>query len=152
MDPHSDRDVRQVRRRTAPWTLVALAALLWSVGCSEQSRPEQHVFLSGTVRSIRPESGQLTVKVSSAQRVREADQDVLCLLGSNTEVYINDRYSGFATIEIGDTVELVAYRDPDPGAERFVVSRASITRNVPLPPPPDLSPPATEPTTQPEET
>jgi len=63
---------------------------------------------------------------------------VHCLLSSDAEVYINDKFSAIGAIAVGDTAELIGYRDPN-RVERFLVSLVHITRDEPLPPAPDLS-------------
>jgi hypothetical protein len=106
-------------------------------------------LLSGTVESVRADTGQLTVRVLSPRAEESESERVSCLLTSDAEVYVNDKCSSLEAISIGDTVELIGYPDPSPRAERFLVCLALITRNEPLPPEPDLSPLPTQAATQP---
>lgn len=147
MKPRSRFDSRRTRKLTG--VVGALAACL-AAGCKEQSSQYRHQALCGTVESVRAKTDQLTVRIIEDRPRRGADQKIACLL-TNAEVYINDAFSSFDAIEIGDTVELIGYRDPSPRAEQFIVSLACITRNEPRPPEPDLSPPTTSPATQPQE-
>jgi len=142
-----------VRRLAGRCLILGLSLVLpWlSAGCREQPRPREHAVFRGTVESLRADTGQLTVSALGAGQRQQPNQKLSFLLTNDTEVYINDRFTSFDSIEIGDTVELIAYPDPDIREERFVVSLASITRNVPAPAEPDLSPPASAPTTQPKE-
>lgn len=141
---------RQPVRRAACGAFLLLA-VAFSGGCRSASGPEQHEALLGTVESIQPDTGQITVRVEELRGERIQAERITCLLATDAEVYVNDRYSGFEGIEIGDMVELIGYRDPNPRAERFIVCLAQIVRNEPAPPKPDLTPPATQSTTQPQE-
>ncbi len=136
--------------RNAALTLNALllAALC---GCPPPGSTTRYEVLLGTVVALRAETGQLTVQTVESHPSGSKSRKISCLLTKTTEIYVNDRFSSFDAIAMGDTVRLVGFRDPDPQTERFAVSFANITRNEPLPPEPDLSPPTTRPTTQPQE-
>ena len=144
---------RSIRRhcRSVGWATLLAGVVALGHGCRNASGPEQHEALLGTVESIQPDTGQITVRVEELRGERSPTARITCLVTSDAEVYVNDRYSGFDAIEIGDTVELIGYRDPNPRAERFIVCLTRIVRNEPAPPKPDLTPPATQPTTQPQE-
>ncbi len=121
------------------------------LGCNRQAPSNRHEVLTGTVESLQADIGQLTVRLPGLRPEPDDDQKVICLLGSDTEIYINDRVREIGAIETGDPIELIGYRDPSPRAERFVVRLAYITRNEPLPPEPDLALKTTPLTTQPQE-
>ncbi len=125
-----------------PALFAALTSALLAVGCRPPSGPSRHEMIAGTVESVRPGTGELTVRTSGFGSEREQGQQekVSCLLTSDAEVYINDRFSPPEAIAVGDLVELIGYRESTPRAERFVVCLAQITRREPLPPEPDLSP------------
>jgi hypothetical protein len=125
---------------------VTVALLL--TGCEPSSAPGTYRSRTGTVEGVRLETGQLLVRFDGA-----ADRRVPCLITNDTEIYINDRFSRIENIQIGDEVELLGYADPNnPRGERFVLSFARIERTETDPPPIDLTPPASQPTTQPQET
>ena len=135
--------------RSAAMTLNLLVAG-FVAGCSEQDRPERHEVLSGVVESLHADTGQLTVRTSGFRPESEGEQSVSCLLTSDAEVYVNDKFSGLAGLTVGDTVELVGYRDPIPRSERFLVALARVRRAAAAPQP-DLPPPTTTPATRPKE-
>jgi hypothetical protein len=140
-------------RRTQRRSLIAIGLLVACavLGCNRQAPSNRHEVLTGTVEALQADIGQLTVRVPGLRREPDDDQKVTCLLANDTEVYINDRFRSFDAIALGDTVELIGYRDPSPRAERFVVRLAYITRNEPLPSEPDLALKVTPVTTQPQE-
>lgn len=131
----------------------AIAALtLWAVvGCDPQRRPSDHLVLTGTVEGTRADTGLLLVRVEEPAAARFKNKRIACLLPNDAEIYINDKFTTFDAIEIGDTVELMGHVERNPREERFVVSVAEIKHNEPPPPPLDLSPPTTQPTSQPRE-
>jgi hypothetical protein len=122
--------------------VVGIASAAWS-GCEKQLPANRFDILTGTVQSLHADVGQLTIRTSSLRADPDASPYVHCVLGGDAEVYINDRFSALAAIQIGDTAELIGYRDPD-RAERFLVCLVHITRSEPLPPAPDLSLPSTQ--------
>ncbi len=142
---------RTIRNRAC--LAAALLSACALVGCDVQTQPVRYEAISGIVESVSTTTGQVTVRISEERSGRERGEELLGLITSDSELYINDRFSSFDAIEIGDSVELIGYQDRAPvsRAERFIISLARITRNIPLPPEPDLSPPKPEPTTQPEE-
>jgi len=131
--------------------VAVIVALIPLWACGEQSRASKYEILSGTVEGVRAETGQLRVRPDDERHGRDENRKVACLLTSDAEVYINDRFSSFDAIEIGDAVELVGYREQTPHTERFVVALAQITRNEPPPPEPELASPSTQPTSQRQE-
>jgi len=118
--------------------LCVLPAACLLVGCEKQLPENRFDVIAGTVQSLHADMGQLTVR-SSVLRPDATDHPyVHCLLSSDAEVYINDKFSAIGAIAVGDTAELIGYRDPN-RVERFLVSLVHITRDEPLPPAPDLS-------------
>ena len=118
--------------------LLALGAA-WTLSGREKQLPANRFdALSGTVQSLHADMGQLTVRASALRPDAETDPYVHCLLSGDAEVYINDKFSSIGAIEVGDTAELIGYRDPN-RVERFLVCLVHITRGEPLPPAPDLS-------------
>ncbi len=118
--------------------------LLWAAfGCGRKEPTNRHDVLAGTVQSLRPDMGQLTVHATTPRPEPDSNPNVQCLLSSDAEVYINDKFSTSDAIVVGDNVELIGYLDPDPRAERFVVCLVYIARSEPLPPAPDLAAPST---------
>lgn len=134
---------RNVTARLGPacgWLLaVGLGAVLTLPGCGRQTPANRHDVLAGSVQSVHAETGQLTVRQSFPRPEIGDNPTVSCLLSSDAEVYINDKFSAIDAIVAGDNIELIGYRDPNPRAERFLVSLVHITRSEPLPPAPDLA-------------
>lgn len=50
-----------------------------------------------------------------------------CVATKDTEIYVNDRFSGIEEIRVGDVLESVGYWD----RERFVLSLVNIRRSEP---------------------
>lgn len=135
-----------LRARLAGTTGLLLVLALCVSGCREPGGSTHYEVFGGTVEALRADTFDLTIQPGERWAGPGAGPTVSCLLTKNTEIYINDRFSRFDAIAIGDTVELIGcFEEAAPGGRRFVVSFAYITRNEPLPPPPDLSPPATQP-------
>lgn len=128
--------MRTDRRVFSPAWLagVLFAAVAFLGGC--QPPPAKHVYsaLAGEVLSCHPRTGELTVRATGA--TRRGDDTVYCVLTQDSEIYINDRFSTIDSIAIGDTLELVGYRDARPPLERFVVTFAYLTRPEPMAPAP----------------
>ena len=134
-----------------------LLALLWVVGCEEPPPPTHsthYTVLSGKVVAYHTDTGELRVRATRRTQQGPVEETVYCLITRDAEIYVNDQVSSIGEIQLGDAVELVGRRDPDPQTERFVVSFAYFDHPLPPPPPPDLTPtpaPATEePQNQPE--
>lgn len=125
--------------------VLSAALLAWPVGCGRQSPSIRHEVLSGTVESAEGATGQLSLRTTVPHPTAVHDQKVACLLTNDAEVYINGVFSGREAIRTGDSIELIGYRDPEPPAERFIVSLAHIERPLPPPPEPDLSSPESTP-------
>ncbi len=130
---------------------LALLAVCGSSGCERRPPPSRFDVLTGTVAGLRADTGELTVRTGLERPDGIDDQNVTCLITSDAEVYINDKFSSIAEIDIGDDVQLIGYVDPDPRTERFLVSLARISRSAALPPPPDLPIPTSQPATPSQE-
>jgi hypothetical protein len=131
-------------RRPLIDVLVGLGVAWVLSGCEKQLPTNRYDVLTGTVQSLHADMGQLTVRITSLRPESDKNPYAHCLLSGDAEVYINDKFSTIGAIEVGDTAELIGYRDPN-RAERFLVCLVHITRDEPLPPAPDLSMPATQP-------
>lgn len=123
--------------------VVGLGALWVLAGCERQLPTNRYDVLSGTVQALQAEMGQLTVRTGAPRPEFGSSPNVQCLLSSDAEVYINDKFSAIDAIAVGDTAELIGYHDPG-RAERFLVCLVHIARSEPLPPAPGLSLPTTE--------
>jgi hypothetical protein len=121
-----------------------MAGCLGGAGCEQPSAPNPYRFIEGTVEAVRADTFELTVRVMQPW-APAAEQSASCLFTNDAEIYVNDRFSDFDAIAIGDSLSMIGYPEPGPRGERFVVSLASISRNEPLPPTPDLTPPSTQP-------
>jgi len=139
------------KRRWRAALAPALTAACLAAGCTRQSSPSGYEVISGTVGEVHPETGQLTVRSGAAWVDSGKERALACLLTGDAEVYVNDRFSGFEALQVGDAIEVIAYRDPTSQAERFVVCFAYVTRPEPPAPVPDLGPPATQSGHQPQE-
>ncbi len=118
-------------------------------GCEKPSTSSEYSVVDGTVEGLRADTFELTVRAGEHWPGMAPDSIISCLLTKDAEIYVNDRFSGFDAIAVGDDVELIGYPEPNRRGERFVVATASIRRAEPLPDPPDLSPPATQPAAPP---
>jgi hypothetical protein len=133
----------RIRTLCRPGMLLVLGATWALVGCDKQLPPNRFDVLTGTVQALHADLGQLTVRASALRPEFENNPYVHCVLGNDAEVYINDKFSAIGAIAVGDTAELIGYRDPN-REERFLVCLVHITRSEPLPPAPDLSAAATQ--------
>jgi hypothetical protein len=130
----------------------SFALVLCAAGCRKPGGAAHYEIFGGTVETLRADTFDLTIRPGDRWADRVRSPAVSCLLTKNTEIYINDRFSRFDAIAIGDGVELIGYfEEAAAGEQRFVVSFAYITRNEPLPPAPDLSRSATQPEPQQQE-
>ncbi len=123
--------------------VVGLAALV--AGCEPVPVAPHYKVLVGTVTASYPQTGELTVRVSTETPGVNQSRRVYCVVTRESELYVNDRFASLDAIRIGDTVELVGYVDRDRQLSQFVVSLAYVRQ--PQPPAPDpetlLVPPAT---------
>ena len=131
-----------------------LLATLCAAGCDKPLPRARFTVLSGKVVACHTDTGELSVRVSRRRPEGPTEETIYCLITRDAEIYVNDKVSSIEEIQLGDAVELVGRRDPDPQTERFVVSFAYFDHPLPPPPRPDLiaaPAPATEdPQDQPE--
>jgi hypothetical protein len=130
--------------------MLSAGALCALAGCERPRGTSDYLVLNGVVETVGAETSELSVRVDDAWAER-SKSTVPALLTQDTEIYINDRFSGFDAIAPGDNLEIIGYRESSPRGERFVVSLAYITRPQPPPPEPVLLTPARPATSQPEE-
>jgi hypothetical protein len=134
-----------------PLPLVLVIALGLGTGCEQRGKPQHYETLTGRVLGRQTDTGELSVSVPRRIPGKPAEQTVFCVVTKDSEIYVNDMLRSMEAIDVNDAIELVGYYDSDPRQERFVVSFAYIDRRELPPPLPDLPPPPTQPTTQPEE-
>lgn len=115
-------------------TLAVAAGLL--SGCARQRPASEHETVAGTIDSVRQDTSELSVSVTEGRDARRAP--LLCLLTSDAEIYVNDRFAGFDALQFDDQVELIGYRESSSRGQRFVVTIANVTRAEPPPPAPAL--------------
>ena len=135
----------QLPLRARAGGVLAVGLWLAITGCGRQLPTNRHEVLVGTVQSLRPEIGQMTVHVSTPRLDVSKASDVPCLLGGDAEIYVNDKFSTLGAIQVGDAVELIGYRHADPRTDACVVALARIARSEALPPAPELTPSTTGP-------
>lgn len=128
-----------------PLTAAVCAGALLAASCDDRRPPSRPDALAGIVESVAADTGEVVVRVE-----RPVDGSgpprVTCLLATDAEVYINDKFSRASEIGAGDEIELIGYPDSTPRAERFVIALAHVTRPEPAPPAPeDLLPTTTAP-------
>ncbi|RMF70774.1 MAG: hypothetical protein D6744_18940 [Planctomycetota bacterium] len=125
------------------FVLSAVPALLTVGACDRPRPPHKYVALSGTVAACHPQTGELTVRLTDPSSRRARDDQLECVVTSDSEIYINDMFSTLDRVQIGDRIELVGYRDASRPIESFVVSFAYCEHTAPTPAvPPLLQPPA----------
>jgi hypothetical protein len=115
-----------------------LLAALCAAGCDKPLPHARYTVLSGRVVACHTDTGELSVRVSRRRPEGPTEETIYCLITRDAEIYVNDKVSSIAEIQLGDAVELVGRRDPDPQTERFVVSFAYFDHPLPPAPPPDL--------------
>lgn len=128
--------------------LVAAAVALVAAGCS---RPREtggsYLIFGGTVRERSPETGKLHVVVSEPRGSDWIGRTLECVVTSDSELYLNDRFTGLADVQERDSVQVIGYFDRNE-QDQFWVTQADVTRPMPPPPVPVLSVPATQPASQ----
>ena len=130
---------RNANYRLAAGTAL-LAAVVCAAGCERERTVNHYTVFAGKVVGCHPDTGELSVRASRRAAEGPTEQTVYCLLTDDSEIYVNDKFSSIEEIQLGDTVELVGYRDPEPRLERFVVSFAYFDHPSPPPPRPELTP------------
>ncbi len=139
------RPERQVFMATRISTIATFSFLSLLTGCSKQEPRTEYQAFSGTVRAADIETGELFVRSDHPPQPGKPGRDLPCVVTKDAEIYINDRFASIQEITVGDSVELIGYRD----ADRFVVSFATITRAEPPPTLPAIFQSATSPASQP---
>ncbi len=117
------------RRRFLGWTritLILLCAAALSAGCKRSAVAHRYESLDGTVDERNIETGDLRIRIAAASRGEQ--RSILCQVSHDSEIDINDRLASIESIEAGDAIRVVGYRDPNPRLERFVVTFARINR------------------------
>lgn len=133
------------------WLAAAVAAAGLAGGCRPPSATSSYEVLAGTVEAVRSDTFELVVRLHPRAAERARASTVTCLCTKDTEIYLNDRFSAFDVLTVGDTLELIGYYEPNnPRGERFVVSFAYVVRQEAPPPEPVLLP-ASIPANQPRE-
>jgi hypothetical protein len=114
--------------------LILLAGCCATIlaGCSRQGASPPYQALSGVVRAIDLETGELFIRAEHPPPPWHADRNVPCVATKDSELYVNDRFSDLRDVRFDDAIEAIGYRDHD----RFVLSLVNITRNEPEPPAP----------------
>jgi len=107
--------------------LLAGCSTLSLAGCSRHEPSPPYQALSGVVRAIDCETGELLIRAE-----RPADRNLVCVVTKDSELYVNDRFSDLREVRIDDALDAIAYRDRD----RFVLSLVNIRRREPAPPAP----------------
>ena len=149
-DPRHPEQPKRVWSRPGP-LLLGLVLALVAGGCREPNAASEYEVLRGAVENHSADTFDLTIRVDKLEPDDDISETVSCSL-LNAEIYIDDKFSNFEAIAIGDVVELIGYFKPSsPRGKRFIVTYAQIARNEPLPPAPDLSAPTTQPTSKPQE-
>lgn len=117
-------------------TLVLVAGCCGVVlaGCSRQEPSPAYQALSGVVRAIDLETGELFIRAEHPPAPWHADRNVACVATKDSELYVNDRFSDLRDVQVDDELEAIGYRDRDRFV--FVLSLVNITRNEPEPPAP----------------
>lgn len=121
---------------------VAVGLLTLLAGCSKQDQQSSYEVFVGTVKALDVETGEMFVRAGQPRPGQQTVRNVPCVVTKDSEIYINDAFSGIERLLVGDTIELVGCRDED----RFVISFANVVRSRPEPPLPAFAPPATQPT------
>lgn len=120
--------------------IVLPGAILCAAGCEPRPQPNRYSVLAGKVVACHTDTGELSIRASRRTAEGPAEQTVYCLVTCDSEIYVNDKFSSIEEIQLGDAVELVGRRDPNPQLERFVVSFAYFDHPLPPPPRPELTP------------
>lgn len=134
----SAKCVRHVGR-----VLLVGLVVLGLAGCERPTASHAYTVLAGTVLSCNPEAGELTLELRD-QPARKWTGRVPCVLTKDSEVYVNDRFSSLAEIQVGNPVEVIGYREASRRLETFVVAFAYVEQpGPPVKTPPLLVPPET---------
>jgi hypothetical protein len=124
-------------------TLAATALLILVGGCERRADEKAYQVFTGVVRALDVETGEVLVRPDEPPDWWHGGRTIFCVATKDSEVYVNDRFAGVEEIRVGDTIEVIGYRD----GERFVVNQANIAR-----PEPPATEPALAPASQPRRT
>lgn len=128
---------------------IGVVLLLVSYGCSRpQEKGGAYLVFGGTVRGVSPETGKLHVVISEPRGSDWMGRTMECVLTSDSELYLNDRFATLSEIQERDSVQVIGYFDRDE-REQFWVTQAEVSRPVPPPPVPVLGAPASQPSSAP---
>ncbi len=105
--------------------IVAGCCALALAGCARQEPLPPYVVISGVVKAVDRETGELFVRSEKPPSPWHADRNVPCVATKDSELYINDRFGGIQNVEVSDTLEAVGYRDHD----RLVLALVNILRS-----------------------
>lgn len=134
---------------------------MFAGGCEQRVEPPDYRVFVGRISARNATTGEIVVSVpasdlrpeeaAAANDAGENGKALMCVLTKDSEIYVNDRFSRFEAIEVGDEVEIVGYLDPNPQLRRFVVTSASVQHLQQPVSLPDLTvPTSSAATTQPE--
>lgn len=98
-------------------------------------------MLAGRVVLCKPDTGEIVVSVTVGVTGENRARELPCQVTRDSELYINDRLVTIEELQTGDAVELIGYHDANASIARFVISTASIGRDVRWPDPPDFESP-----------
>lgn len=111
-------------------------ALLLTAGCTEERPANRYESINGEIRELSADTGEITLAAPPVGAFRAEASALRCLCTKDTEIYINDRFSNFDALRVGDTLRLVGYREASSESRRLVASYVRIER----PRPPSESP------------
>ena len=138
-------------RRKCPKTgiLMCCAAILTALplisGCDDPPPGAHYSVIAGKVLACHSDTGDLRIRATRLVSETPTDETMYCIITGESEIYVNDKLSTMDEIQLGDEVELIGHRDPDPRTRRFVVSFAYLDHSLPPPAPPVFAPaPATQ--------
>lgn len=123
------------RKRSPARRLLSLGLLLLipTIGCGKSVPPPRYVVARGGVSVVRPETGELEVRLTSEAGTAPAPARALefCIVTEHSEVYLDDALVTLGAIRRGDEIEIIGYRDPSLRNEKFVISFAYCKRPKP---------------------
>lgn len=127
-----------------PGVVLALTVLSLA-GCDDPPSETHYSVFAGKVVACHADTGELRVRMLRAGPEGSSEETIYCVVTRESEIYVNDKLSTMNEIQLGDEIELIGHRDPDPQTRRFVVSFAYLDHRLPAPAPPVFAPaPATQ--------
>ncbi len=122
-------------RRAAIAAGVLLLPLI-AIGCESRAPTPPYLAISGVVTETHTDAREFRVRVASLRGPEADGRDVFCVVGKDSELYVDDALSPLAALAVGQRVDLIGYRDPNPRLERFIVTAAYVNTNpAPVAPP-----------------